>query len=262
MGLFSKLFGKKKEEDKTIFYAEQDKKMEEATLYAQKNFKYFWRELYWEYKRIIPAHDFAMVKIPFEQKISGQNEPVVEHMWINNINFDGEFITGELVNAPNELTNVSKGDTITKTVNEIGDWMFSIVGKTYGGFTIHVMRSGMKPIEREEHDNAWGLNFGNHDDIQLVFEQKKAPENLIEHPMSKNMGEEMRTFFTEHPDELTQDDENGLSFLHREAIAGNKTGIEILLELGVDKMKQSKKGKTALEYAKLMGWAHLVEILE
>ena len=96
--------------------------MKAAYIQAQQNFKYFWRELYWEYRRIVPGHDFAMVKIPFEQIVAGQTEPLIEHMWINNINFDGEIITGELVNDPNQLTNVTKGDSVSKKVNEIDDW--------------------------------------------------------------------------------------------------------------------------------------------
>ena len=65
----------------------------------------------------------------------------------------------------------------------------------------------------------------------------------------------------EYPDELTQTDHDGLTLLHKEAIAGNKTSVEILLELGADKLQKSKTGKTALDYTKSMGWEHLVEIL-
>ncbi|MGB1219168.1 MAG: DUF2314 domain-containing protein, partial [Flavobacteriales bacterium] len=41
--------------DKEIFYAQQDEKMKEAYIQAQQTFKFFWRELYWEYRRIVPA---------------------------------------------------------------------------------------------------------------------------------------------------------------------------------------------------------------
>ena len=264
MGIFSSLFGKKnnQENDKNVFYAQQDELMKQASQNAQKSFKYFWRELYWEYRRIVPAHDFAMVKIAFEQKIHGQAEPIVEHMWKNNINFNGETITGELVNDPNQLTNVKKGDVIRKKINEIGDWMISIQGRTYGGFTIQVMRSGMNDKERRSHDKAWGLDFGDYNEILLAYEQKEKPENFIEHPMSKNMAEKMREFLKENPSELTTTDEDGLTLLHKEAIAGNKTSIEILLEFGADKAVESKSGKTAFDYAKSMNWEHLTEILK
>ncbi len=263
MGLFSSLFGKKNnnKKDDTVFFSKQDELMEEATKNAQENFRYFWRELYWEYRRIVPGHDFAMIKIPFRQTITDQVEPLVEHMWINNINFDGEVITGELVNDPNQLTNVAKGDLITKSVNEIGDWMISIQGKTYGGFTIQVIRSRMNEKERRNHDEAWGLDFGDYDEVLLVHQQKENPENLVEHPMSINMSEKMHEFLKENPNEISETDENGLTLLHRETIAGNKTNVEILIKLGADKLKKSKTHKTALEYAELLNWEHLKELL-
>lgn len=264
MGLFSGLFRKKNNDknNNAVFFAKQDELMKEATKNAQENFKYFWRELYWEYRRIVPGHDFAMVKIPFQQVIKEHTSPIVEHMWINNINFDGEVITGELVNDPNQLTNVTKGDLVTKKVDEIGDWLISIQGKTYGGFTIQVMRSVMSEKERNNHDKAWGLDFGNHQEVLVVHKQNENPENLVEHPMSKNMGEKMREFLKENPNELSQIDDNGLTFLHREAIAGNRTNIEILLELGADKTEKSKTNKTALDYAEFMNWEHLKGLLD
>ena len=268
MGLFSRLFGKKKKEadetteDKTVFYAKQNQRMEAAVLEAQNNFKYFWRELSWEYQRIVPAHDFAMVKIPFEQKMEGQTKPVVEHMWIDNIYFDGEWISGKLVNEPNELTNISVGDEVKRRVNEIGDWMISMQGKTYGGFTIQAMRATMNDKERKAHDTAWGLDFGDFNKILLVYEQKESPENLVEHPMSKHMAEQLPAYLKQHPEELNKADENGFTLLHKETIAGNRTSVEVLLELGADKMKKSKTGKTALEYARFMKWKHLEGILE
>lgn len=266
MGIFGKLFGNKNNKsesntNKEIFYAQQNEKMKDAYVKAQQNFKYFWRELYWEYRRIIYAHSFAMVKIPFEQTVPGQTEPLIEHMWINNINFDGEIITGELVNDPNQLTNVTKGDLVSKPISEIDDWMISIQGKVYGGFTIQVMRSGMSEKERKSHDTAWGLDFGDYNEILLVYKQKENPENLLEHPMSKNMAENMREYLIENPNELTVEDENGLTLLHREAIAGNKINVEILLELGADKTKKSKANKTALEYVELMNWENVAELL-
>jgi len=55
-----------------------------------------------------------------------------------------------------------------------------------------------------------GLDFGDPDKIQVVFEEDKYPENLIEHPMSKNMGNSLKEFLTQHPEELTQKDEFGI----------------------------------------------------
>ncbi|QXP55223.1 DUF2314 domain-containing protein [Cellulophaga sp. HaHa_2_95] len=246
----------------SIIYTEQDEKMNAANLKAQESFKYFWRELYWESRRIIPAHDFAMIKIAFTQQFAEDETPKVEHMWINNLNFDGEIITGELVNEPHQLTNITKGDKVSRKLNEISDWMISIQEQTYGGFTIHVMRSTMSEQAREQHDQAWGLNFGDFDDILLVHQQKESPENLIAHPMSKVMGDNVRAFIKKNPEELTFQDENGLSLLHKEAIAGNAEIVKILLDLGAEKSLLSRSNKTALAYATALNWQPIIEILK
>jgi uncharacterized protein YegJ (DUF2314 family) len=245
--------------DTKIFYADgENPKMIEAYKKAQETFKYFWRELSWEYRRIIPGLDVACVKLAFTQDIDG--ETVVEHMWINDVNFDGENIYGVLVNDPDELTNVNNGDEIAIPIDQISDWLFASQGKTYGAFTIQAMRSEMSDEERASHDEAWGLEFGDFNDIQVVFEQKEKPENLIEHPMSKNMKESLIEFLKENPSEINSQDELGYTFLHREAIAGNSTSVEILLQSGADKNAQNHVGKTPLDYAKEFNWEHLIPL--
>ena len=248
-------------ENNPIFFADgENPKMIEAYQKAQETFKYFWRELSWEYRRIIPGLDVACVKLAFTQEIDGETE--VEHMWINDINFDGDTIYGILVNQPNELTNVNNGDEVQVPVNQISDWLFATEGKTYGAFTIQAMRSEMSEEEREEHDEAWGLEFGDYNDILVVTNQKEKPENLVEHPMSKNMKESLIDFIKNNPNEVTGEDESGYTFLHRETIAGNSTSVEVLLESGADIHPKTVKGKTALDYAKQLNWEHLIPLLQ
>ncbi len=252
---------KKSEQDNNlVFSVEQNDTMEKANKNAQATFGYFWRELYWEYRRIVPALNFAMVKIPFEQEIDG--EIIVENMWINDVYFDGETIKGELINDPNELTNIKNGDLVSRKVNEISDWLFAIDHKTFGGFTIQAMRSQMSEADRKDHDKAWGLDFGDFNDVLVANGQVENPEYLIDHPMSMNMREQMKKYLKENPSELSSIDDEGFTLLHYEAIAGNKTMLEVLLEAGADKNIKSKSGKTAYEYAKIMNWKNLEEILK
>lgn len=246
-----------------IFIAKSDSpKMIEAFTNAQNTFKYFWRELYWEYHRIVPALSVACVKVAFSQDIDPGSEPIVEHMWINNIMFDGEAIKGTLINTPNKLTNIENGDEVTIALNQISDWLFSNGKKTYGGFTIQAMRSEMNSKERKEHDKAWGLDFGDYNDILLVYEQKEHPEHLIEHHMSKHMKEKLADFIKQHPGEITAIDKAGCTLLHRETIAGNLTSVEVLLSFGADKTSKTKQGKTALDFAKQLKWDHIIPVLE
>ena len=101
---------------------QENELMNHAFEQARSTFKYFWRELYWENRRIIPALDFAMVKVPFFQ--DSEDGEICEHMWINDIYFDGLHIYGTLVNEPNDLTNVEQGESVCVPVDDISDWMF------------------------------------------------------------------------------------------------------------------------------------------
>jgi uncharacterized protein YegJ (DUF2314 family) len=263
--------------NKEIFFADGDSpKMIEAFKNAQETFKYFWRELSWEYRRIVPALNVACVKIAFTQNINGDENPTVEHMWINDIAFDGEQIRGVLINNPDVLTNIQNGDEVAVPLNQISDWLFAIEGaapkglsklfsspqpRAYGGFTIQAMRSEMTNQERKEHDKAWGLDFGDFNEVLLVNEQKEKTENLIEHPMSKNMKEKLIDFIKQNQDQITYQDEEGFSLLHTETIAGNLTSVQVLLENGADKTMKTNQGKTALDYAKQLNWEHIIPVL-
>ena len=248
--------------NKEIFFARSDsQKMISAFEKAQDTFKYFWRELYWENRRIVPALDVAYVKVAFSQDVEGLDEPKVEHMWINNIYFDGEMVEGVLLNTPNELTNVKNGDRVEIPLSQVSDWLFSTRDKTYGGFTIQVLRSEMTEKERKEHDEAWGLDFGDYNDVLLVYEQKEHPENLIEHPMSKNMQANFAEYLKENLGILTEKDDKGYSILHRETIAGNASIIEVLRQFGIDINDKTDSGRTAMDFAKLLNWTHIMPLI-
>ena len=247
-------------EKNEIFHANETPQMLDAYNKARSTFKYFWRELGWERRRIVPALDLACVKAKFQQESSSEF-PIVEHMWLDDISFDGIHVSGCLLNNPNELTNIKQGDYVEIPLCEISDWMFATNGKTYGGFTVQALRAAMDNDEREAHDNAWGLDFGDFDKIQVVYEQDEHPENIIEHPMSINMAPSLKEFLAQHPDEVTKKDDRGFTMLHRETIAGNKSCVEILLQMGADINAKTNSGHKASDFAKMLEWEHLAPIL-
>lgn len=124
------------------------------------------------------------------------------------------------------------------------------------------MLPDVSDAERRDHDEAWQLDFGDFNEIEVVYEQIDKPENLIKHPMSKNMQESFVTFLNDYPTELTNIDEDGFTLLHRETIAGNLSSVQVLLQSGTDKNLKTNKGKTALDYAKQLNWEHLIPVLE
>src|SRR5688572_26075672 len=63
-------------------FDDRDPAMQLAYDAAQRTFKYFWRELSWERRRIVPGLDMAMVKLPFTDGPRTDGNAEYEHMWI------------------------------------------------------------------------------------------------------------------------------------------------------------------------------------
>src|SRR5262245_8176246 len=100
--------------DSKVFVADDnDPEMQRAYEKARANFRYFWREVAWERRRIVPALDLAAVKAPFSDGPGAgrpKDGPEAEHMWFSEVDFDGEFVSGVLINSPNWLKTVKAGD--------------------------------------------------------------------------------------------------------------------------------------------------------
>lgn len=187
-------------DSKVFMVKDDDPEMEAASKKARETFRYFWRELFWERRRIIPGLSIAAVKAPFSDPPGhdAAGRPGVEQMWINEVDFDGDTISGMLLNSPNWLTSVRQGYAARFRIDEISDWMYDQLGVVCGAYTVNLMRSRMKPQERWTHDDAWGLDFGDPAFVRVVPEQKKpgffrslfggkTSEEIGDHPMSVNM---------------------------------------------------------------------------
>src|SRR5271163_2228935 len=123
-----------------------DPEMQEAYEKARSTFRYFWREVAWERRRIVPGLDLACVKAPFsdgDRATPSQGNPEVEHMWLGEVDFDGQFVSGVLLNAPNWLKTVQPGDSARIPLGELNDWMYAVSGEVFGAYTVNLMRSRM-----------------------------------------------------------------------------------------------------------------------
>ena len=248
--------------ENTVFYSEADNPaMMEAFEKARASFKYFWRELSWEARRIVPALNLACVKIAFVEETEDADSPLVEYMWINDVAFDGDTVSGTLLNDPEAFHSVQSGDVVQVPFAQVSDWLFYRDDKSYGGFTIQLMRSQMDAAERAEHDEAWDLNFGDFNEVLVVADQLEHPENFIEHPMSLNMKDSFVKFLQEYPQEAASVDEAGYTMLHKEAIAGNRSLVEVLVQAGADPQREAGNGKTPLDFAMQLDWPHLLPAL-
>src|SRR5678815_5142821 len=67
-----------------------DPEMNAAMQIARERFPEFWREVSTDYKRVIPALGGSMVKAYFDDP--GGSPQGGEHMWVNEIDYDGKII--------------------------------------------------------------------------------------------------------------------------------------------------------------------------
>ena len=228
---------------------------------ARETFKYFWQELAWEYRRIIPALEVACVKVAFTDSPRGlqDSDSPVEQMWINDVQFDGRIIRGTLLNQPNELTSVRQGDQVEVPLSRVNDWLIEINGQVLGAFTVNLMRSRMGLDERQQHDQAWGMEFGDPDIISVAqYDTTKQSE----HPMSVNMAESLRDQLNANPGMVNERDDFGWTFLHHQALAGSAATVQVLLEHGADQSVTTPDGQTALQLAESLDWDNVVRLLK
>lgn len=253
--------------------------MQNAYQSARASFRYFWRELSWERRRIVPALDLAIVKLPFTDGPRTDGNAEFEQMWIGDVDFDGDSVQGTLMNAPNWLTSVREGETVTAPWERLTDWMMTVNGRAYGGFTVNLMRARMSRRERDEHDQAWGLEFGDPNDVQVeIVAGAKPKTGLLGSLFGQGSRQQTTSGFRDHPmcvnmlptiDKQLKADrsitlsvgDNGWTLLHQEAIAGNLGIVKLLLAHGADATARTPNGYTAAELAHKIGWPEIADTI-
>lgn len=269
-----------------ITFSSDDPEMDQAAAKARKTFRYFWRELSWEYRRIVPGLELAAVKGYFTDPESRPDAFDGEHMWLVDVQFDGREIHGTLINSPRTLQSVSEGDRVRIGGKRLTDWMYVQGGEVYGGFTIDLMRSRMTDSERKQHDKAWGFDFGKVGVVNLVppsyigdmaaskrglfgvfgkaaqEQQDYAKVAEAEHPMSVNMRESLDQQLNQSPDFLSHADDFGMTLLHQLCLAGSLDGVEVCLSHGANVSQPTAHGLTPLALATSLGWNRVVKRLQ
>lgn len=257
-----------------------DPAMIEASESARQSFKYFWRELSWEHRRIVPGLDMTMVKLPFTDGPRSDGNSEFEYMWIGDIDFDGENVSGKLLNAPNWLTSVKEGDAVQAPFSQLSDWMMTSDGQAYGGFTVNRMRAQMSKAERKQHDDAWGLEFGDPDNTRVEIDREgkrkggllsglfggrgatKPSEVFHDHPMCVNMLPKIEEQLRADASSAQSVDEAGWTLLQREALAGNLGVVQLLTEYGADVTALNPAGRSAADLARAIGWEEIAVYLD
>jgi uncharacterized protein YegJ (DUF2314 family) len=257
-----------------VFHFQQNDAMRDATRRAQKTFRYFWRELSWEARRIIPGLGLSAVKIPVRTD-SGGTAPEFEHMWFSDVSFDGKHIGGTLLNQPSWVSTMKQGSAHRVGLDGISDWLYAINDRAYGGFSVAAMRQAMGAAERRKHDTAWGLDFGDPATVLIVprekvkkgfFSRPESPgytdgEAIPEHPMSLNMKPGMAAEIRKNPDLFLKPGDDGATMLHFDALAGNLAQVEVLLQCGADRTLKDRNGMTPRDRAAVLRWDAVMRML-
>ena len=263
-----------------FMFDDKDPEMQQAYRAAQASFRYFWRELSWERRRIVPGLDMTMVKLPFTDGPRTDGNSEFEHMWIGDIGFDGDLVSGTLLNSPNWLTSVSEGGAVSVPFGYLTDWMMTADGRAYGGFTVNLMRSRMSRRERNEHDQAWGLDFGDPADVQIEIRRESkpkgglisglfgrgsrpqaAPEGYSDHPMCVNMIPKIEAQLQADRSIASTIGDDGWTLLHQEALSGNLGVVKLLVSYGADCAVRTPNGYTAAELAQKIGWPDIADYI-
>ena len=244
--------GNKTTESSPVTYHKSgDPEMLRANREARKTFRYFWKEIAWDFNRIIPAVNMGSIKLAFSDDPSNPDS-YVEHMWVGDIDFDGERIRGVLRNTPVRLSSFKEGDAVECSPDEIGDWMCVVGGQVYGGYTVQVTRGRMSDAERAAYDAKWGVEFPPPDEVLLPPDSAKIDANI-----ALKLGEHL----DKDPAAMRSTDDSGRTLLHLAALYGRKQSVKVLLEHGADIAKPCKRGWKAIDYAKALEWSEIVEML-
>ncbi|HLW90568.1 MAG TPA: DUF2314 domain-containing protein [Roseiarcus sp.] len=81
----------------------------------------------------------------------------VEWFWTRDLRADGAGFVAELGNAPEDLRDVSMGQTIHFTRQDIGDWMYFQNGKIIGNATACPALAHASTEERRQMKEQYGL---------------------------------------------------------------------------------------------------------
>lgn len=139
-----------REGEPTIYYvADEDAEMNDAMEAANATLEKFDAAL----KSGNPDFTYFTLKMRFETSGGG------EHIWIDDISWNGEGYYGVVGNVPHSTLGINLGDTITVPKDGISDWMYLDGQKAQGAFSIKLLRKRMTEQEREQFDLESGMIF-------------------------------------------------------------------------------------------------------
>ena len=178
MGLFSKLFGKKKEvnnvrsrkdQPEVFDVKDKDEAMNWAMEKSRLTLHYFEESL----KTPHPSQQYFSVKARIE------DAGMIEHIWLTEPSFDevGNLF-GVVGNEPIDVRNVKFNQKIGIDNSMVSDWMIIENGRLIGGYTIRVVRDRLSGQELQNFDKGLGGIHVDHGEDYFMADDS-TPEGAI-----------------------------------------------------------------------------------
>lgn len=131
------------EGDPVMTVRQTDERMNEATNKA--------RETSAQWLAILADPPVGTETITFKFPLEGY-----EHIWVGEVQRDGDYLTGKLQNNPHS-EGWRLGDSVRVPIAEISDWGYvDPVGRAHGFYTVRVMLEHMAPEDAASVREAYG----------------------------------------------------------------------------------------------------------
>lgn len=85
----------------------------------------------------------------FAVKVGVREDDQVEHLWLSDVQVDGEWIEGRIGNDPG-LVKLKLGDPWRGPISQLSDWTYLSAGRMQGNFTLRAMLPRMPRRDREQ----------------------------------------------------------------------------------------------------------------
>ncbi len=77
-----------------------------------------------------------------------------QHVWLNDVTFDGKKFRGKLGNRVLGVKNAKLGDKVEVAPSGVSDWMYVENRKLIGGYTLRALRDGLSPQDKKSFDKS------------------------------------------------------------------------------------------------------------
>jgi len=128
-----------------------EKKMDQAITQA--------RASYMTFVKALQTRNGTMRGFAIKKGFRVKEEESAEHIWLEQVSFDGKRFTGTVANAPVETKQVKEGQRVSVAPSEISDWMYVENNVLRGGYTIRVIYWSYPADKRKQLEQQAGFRI-------------------------------------------------------------------------------------------------------